>query len=139
MQIPNNAVLLVMTSLFGPMPGAYGGPYPSDTEVDAALRLAVPVSLAAVQEDRVTVGNREVRLRPGLGRRLAQATTGSAATQPAPSGSIWKDRVLALRFSGVGDEESYSLPLIALVDTETGKIIAYRGATLRLWLPRQWT
>ena len=83
-QLPNNAVLLVMTSLFGPMRGAYDGPYSNDAEVDEALRAAVPVSLAAVQADRVIVGSREVRLRPGLGRRLVQATTGSQGATRRP-------------------------------------------------------
>jgi hypothetical protein len=138
-QVPNNAMLLVMTSLFGAMPGAYDGPYPSDAEVDEALRVAVPVPLAAVQADRVIVGGREVRLRPGLGGRLVDATMGSLATPPAPRGSILKGRVLALRFFGGDDEEYFPAPVLILIDTETGKVIAYRGATLQRRLPRQWT
>ncbi len=43
--LPNNLVLLTLGALFGPMPGAYDGPYPTAEEAFALLEAAKPVTV----------------------------------------------------------------------------------------------
>ncbi len=136
LQRPNNLVLAVLTSVFGPMRGAYDGPYPSEGEVEMALRGAFALALSEVQSDRVVLAGREIRLRPGLGQQLADALR-VAQREQSVAAALWRDRVLVLQFSSFLEELGEST-LLALVDTQSGKIIAYRGDALHWRLPRQW-
>jgi len=133
-QLPNNAMLAALTFVFGPMRGTYDGPYPGDAQVDGILSNATLVATSDIAVDRLRIAGREIRLKPGLGKKLS--VRGSAELSKAKA-AIWKNRVLVLQFqfsNGVDER-----PFDALLDVESGQIIAYRGAGLDRRLPKQWT
>ena len=92
------------------------------------------VATSDIAVDRLRIAGREIRLKPGLGKKLS--VRGSTELSKAKA-AIWKNRVLVLQFqfsNGVDER-----PFDALLDVESGQIIAYRGAGLDRRLPKQWT
>jgi hypothetical protein len=132
---PNNATLYLLQALFGPMPGAYSGPYPSELEAQNALRSAPRASWKELVSGML-LGRRPIRLRQGLGEALASALS----TRPPPVVALFQDRVLLLE-SEPTDGITEAEPLILLIDARSGKLIAYFG-TPPLYprkLPLPWT
>lgn len=132
---PNNATLYSLSALFGPMPGAYSGPYPSEREAQNALRSAPHVTWKELASGTLVV-RRRIRLGQGLGEALASALS----TRPPPAVALFHDRVLLLEsqfMDGLDQPES----LIALIDAQSGKLIAYFGTPPHYprKLPRPWT
>lgn len=133
--LPNNAVLVALRFMFGPMPGAYDGPYPPDADVTETLSKAAPLATSDVELDRLHVSGRAIRLQPGIGKKLVNALESRGFLEA--KAAIWRDRVLVLgfTFSGTADERGIDV----LIDIDSGKILAYRGAGLDRGLPEQWT
>ncbi len=98
-QIPNNLVLRLLSATFGPMQGAYDGPFPSQEESDEALVVAVPISWDDIRAGLIPIGVTRVRLRAGVGVRLCalQDPLDSAALLGRYTGPT-------LLFHGVRDE-----------------------------------
>jgi hypothetical protein len=136
-ELPNNAVLVALTLLFGPMRGTYAGPYPNADDIDEVLAGGKAVALADVSADHIRLAARDVRLRAGTGSKLAAALSErEGIARPVATGALWKNRIFVLRvqFPDSADER----PLDALVDVDSGKIIAYHGSGLDRRLPKQW-
>lgn len=138
-QIPNNVTLRVMRSLLGPMPGAYDGPFPSRRDAEDTLANAVHVQWDDLKTDSVPLPTRRIRLRPGLGSRFADVLAASSPAQPRAA--LWRERVLVLQLPLLCDVECQGTAMLAMIDTASGKVIAYVGAPRSSVpaFPRQWT
>ena len=60
--VPNNAVVKLLVTVLGPMPGVYRGPYPSKTEAVAQLAASSPVSRESVNQGGIVVSGQAVQL-----------------------------------------------------------------------------
>lgn len=60
--LPNNAVVQLLCTVLGPMPGVYTGPYPSKAEALAQLTAASAVSRESVSSGTVVVSGQSVSL-----------------------------------------------------------------------------
>jgi hypothetical protein len=69
-KVPNNSAVRLMTLLFGPMPGAYTGPYPTEEEAFEALQNAIPISPKYLMSDLFIVQGRKVQLDRGVGNGI---------------------------------------------------------------------
>ncbi len=139
-QVPNNAVVRVLSGLFGPMPGAYDGPFPSLEESEAALSAARSIAWQSIRSDLISVGNDRVRVRAGLGAALSALMRREAPEDIGdPRAVLWRHRVLLieLRTSELGARATRRI----LVDARSGKVIAYYGfgGLAGREFPRQWT
>lgn len=134
-QLPNNAALRLLSATFGPMRGAYDGPFPSPAESDAALAAAAPVSWEDIRTDAVPVGGRRVQLRPGLG--VGFATLLGSEDPPEPRAVLWRDRVLLIAFGRGGESRTRRV----LIDARSGRLLAYEGihTIVGRGLPIPWT
>lgn len=123
--LPNNLVLLALGAVFGSMPGAYDGPYPTEEEAFALVAAAKPV--------RVRDGAREVKVasRPLdadlLG--LLDGFTPEPRLRLAPPGA---EDVRTYRLALVGDrclvaQDEADADEVVLVDIEGRRKIAWYG------------
>jgi len=134
-QTPNNRVVVGLTRLFGPQPGAYTGPYPDETETKAALATGVPISVELLAQDQVDVAQPPVQLDAGVGSGLLRPTmftfvggkldafsrelmkdTGS------PTATLYQGQCLILRIP-----MNPPSAMIVLLDVKTGRPFAYYG------------
>jgi hypothetical protein len=69
-QKPYNFALQLLTKSFGLMPGAYSGPYPTHDEAIALFSNAPTISMTALQQDKLAVGDDHATLAPGVGQRI---------------------------------------------------------------------
>jgi hypothetical protein len=138
---PNNAAVRLMTRWFGPEPGTYRGPYPTEAEALAAVAGGTVVPLAEVRADRIRVGNRVVRLDTGVGQGLLRA--GGACYDPALPGNdaatiagemgpiratVWGDSCLIVRIPvgpADGPAGSVQAVCVAVCDLVRGRPFAY--------------
>lgn len=60
--LPNNAVVKLLVTVLGPMPGVYTGPYPSKAEAVAQLAASSAVSRESVNQGTVVVSGQSVQL-----------------------------------------------------------------------------
>ena len=131
-QTPNNFAIVTLTRLFGPQPGTYTGPYPNETEANAALASAMSVSLERLVQGRVDVGPSPVKLDLGVGaellRRSPYACVGGTLSADAPqwlsevgppTATLYQNQCLILRLPQMQGA------IIALIDTKTGRPFAY--------------
>lgn len=63
-----------MIRLFGPMPGTYTGPYPTESEARAALSNAEALDVAALAQDRAALASGTIRLDAAVGEGLLMTT-----------------------------------------------------------------
>lgn len=126
LHLPNNATLRALHFLFGPMPGAYDGPYPSGKDIQSALASASPLDWQDLELDTVSVDQSTIPLRRGVGSNLVAALQ-PRSNQPHPSIALWQGRVLLLRFPASHADLAAEAALVVLVDRDTGKVIAYEG------------
>lgn len=131
---PNNAAVTLLTRLFGPQPGTYTGPYPSESQAKAALAAAMPVSLDALLKDQIDLARRPLKLDAGVGRGLLDGSllcsyppfTGEAELAPVIErvGPITATAAhapcLIVRIPMYED-----CARIALIDTATGRPFAF--------------
>lgn len=138
-QIPNNVTVTLLAFAFGPMRGTYAGPYPTEQNAREALTFASRLPWEDVENDVALVDGRRILFRTGLGSKLAASL--DMIPQIGPRAAIWQDRVLIVQLSGHAPGQERHVSVIALVDTDSGKVIAYYGAfPLFLHsLPQQWT
>lgn len=135
---PHNLTLLALRIVFGPMPGAYDGPYPNDQEISEALREAVPVKLEDLEREVLTANQRTHRLRPGLGDSLISALRLEPGL-PRASVSTWEDRVLLMRIDSEFADLSDEPPLVVVIDGKSGKVLGYHGnPKMGHGLPKPW-
>lgn len=79
-----NLGVKLMIRIFGPMPGAYTGPYPTEGEALNALRSAAPVSVDELARDNVPLTSGPVALDQGVGLGLLRYSDwGDAVGDPA--------------------------------------------------------
>ena len=74
-----DAAVKLAVHVFGPMPGAYTGPYPSPADILAALKNARPVNLDQLTGDLVVIDSTTVVLDEGLGERCVKRSIWSRA------------------------------------------------------------
>lgn len=119
--LPNNLVLHTLGALFGPMPGAYDGPYPTEEEAFALLAAAKPVTVRDGAREVVVDGRAiDEELLELLGpryRALALALDRPRAYRLA----LVDDRCLVLAGGDAALEE------VVLVDVEGRRRIAWYG------------
>jgi hypothetical protein len=72
-QEPYNGAVRLATTWFGPMPGTYTGPYPTETEAIAAVAEGVPIPAEELLEDRVPLAGEVFRLDSGVGQGLVRS------------------------------------------------------------------
>jgi hypothetical protein len=139
---PYNTAVLGLHHLFGPMRGAYTGPYPTKEETFMALRTADTINLNELIMDKGVIGSQEIKLESGVGRKLLTRLSIQYAVEAKDSneiknfinnigpvkGTVWKEKCLILRIPGDFDyfekHESKSAR-IALIDCERGRPFAY--------------
>ena len=68
---PNNGAVRLMSALFGPMPGAYQGPYPTQVQAER-LFASAPVRIEPVLllADRLELPDQTIHLEPGVGSSI---------------------------------------------------------------------
>lgn len=71
---PHNAAIRTLTALFGPQPGAYTGPYPTNTQAAAAIQSATTLKAAQLASDPFSVNGTPVKLASGIGNALLRVT-----------------------------------------------------------------
>ena len=112
-QTPNNLAIVTLTRLFGPQPGAYTGPYPTEAQAKAALDAARPISPGMLSLDRVSLTEPSLKLDAGVGRTLAGRADGPVYA------TLYQGGCLILRVpAGEG-------AMIALIDTKCGRPFAF--------------
>ena len=134
---PHNLAVVALTRLFGPQPGAYTGPYPTESEAKAALASAPPVSIDLLLKDQVDVTQPPVKLDAGVGAGLLKRTQiGMFYEQRTdPFAREFLDElgpVRAATFRGTClllriPEPNAGSAMIVLLDTATGRPFAYYG------------
>ncbi len=72
--------LLMMVSLFGPMPGSYDGPYPDQATAYTAIGGAAVVNLMDIAADRMLIAGRTIALQRGTGSRMLGCFSEGPAT-----------------------------------------------------------
>jgi hypothetical protein len=151
-QHPNNAAVPMMTSLFGYMPGAYSGPYPSKAEaMEAIATRGKPVECADLIADRVVLGTETYQLAAGEGRRFFrhwnleffQTEAGRAFLDARPPfrAVVWKEGclVLGLPIQAVDpNHQDAEVMLYMAISIDAGKAFAIYcdGDTNQYRLPR---
>lgn len=140
-QGPHNATLRALSGLFGPMAGAYVGPYPTDAQIRIALADGAPPALDGTS---LTLGETAVDLHPELLRTLRRTARRGAEIR----GAVWQGEVAivevqpaaeqANRYGGAGPKPRSA---VVLVDVDSGRVLAYLGAIARLRgsLPVPWS
>ena len=133
-QAPNNVAVVALTRLFGPQPGAYIGPYPSETQAKGALASAGAVSVEALLRDRVDLTQPPIRLDRGVGAGLLERLQLTLAGGQLDAFSrqtlkdlgpiratLYQSQCLILRVP------MHEAAMIVLIDTKTGRPFAYYG------------
>ena len=134
---PHNLAVVALTRLFGPQPGAYTGPYPTESEAKAALASAPPVSIDLLLKDQVDVAQPPVKLDAGVGAGLLKPSQIGMLHEQLPSpyarefldelgadrGALFQNTCLLLRLPGPDAASA----MIVLLDTATGRPFAYYG------------
>ncbi|HEY4330405.1 MAG TPA: hypothetical protein VGN88_11770 [Phycisphaerae bacterium] len=145
-QAPHNLTVLALFQLFGKMPGAYNGPYPSELDAYAALAGAAPFDLPAFSSDRFLVAGKLISLRPHLGEDLLKGFNEGPGSDPSdPTFLIQYGQPEATLYAGtcVIIAIPISLPapgvenrIIILLDAPTGKAFAiYRDGVPTSYRP----
>ena len=140
-----NVMLKTLITTFGPMPGAYTGPYPTEEQSFAAAQRGQPLDLAAVFDDRLVFGDQSVSLKPGTGRLLFHFAFDMPVESWAEAQGamfdgmmfagdavVWEQTCIIVRFDPpphyVLDEQDHELPsTLIVIDAGTGQPIAYYG------------
>jgi hypothetical protein len=135
---PNNAAVRLMTRWFGPEPGTYRGPYPTEAEALAAVAGGQAVPVADVRSDAIRVGDRVVRLDAGVGTGLLRAggadydaqygldQAGLLAVLGPIRAVVWRDSCLIIRVpTATRDDKGVQSGCVAVCDVGTGRPFAY--------------
>jgi hypothetical protein len=113
----NNDAIELLTCLFGPEPGAYDGPFPSENQAWGILRHGIPVPLSELSENSITCGTATFPLEQNASSYLRQFT---GADDFAPTGelevALFRMRCLLIEAVDGGDAA-----IVILVDADTGK------------------
>jgi hypothetical protein len=121
----------------GPMRGSYTGPYPTRSEAIAAVGFGDEISFDDLIADRVSIGDRTVKLAKGAGLNLALETLWGLAVDDLArrdelrgqagliTAVIVRDSCLVLRIPDPLSDPANAL--IACIDTQTGRPFAYYG------------
>jgi hypothetical protein len=132
----HNWAVETLIRAFGPMRGAYTGPYPDPAQARAAAESGEPISAAEFRADRVYVGTRVINLVHGQGEALylcpARANAmisvdGSLDRAAGPIRAvIWQEQCLILRVPLEPKLNSWVQPaILALIDATTGEAFAF--------------
>lgn len=97
-QLPYNTGVMLLTALFGPMPGTYRGPYPSRDEAVALLETqGVPIAVDSLVGDAVVLPDREIRLDHRIGASLLSIPhSGLSSEEVVTGGLLPKGKVTAM-------------------------------------------
>jgi hypothetical protein len=133
---PHNAAVRAMSTLFGPMPGTYTGPYPTESQAIAIAAEGAPVSPQELIEDRVTIAGRVCHLDKGVGQRLLRNVRFHYLLHPQdrPAGStpepiraaLFEEECIILRIPAepmFGEHENSAM--IVLLSRSRGRPFAY--------------
>jgi hypothetical protein len=133
-QMPNNWVVMGLTRLFGPQPGAYTGPYPDETQAMAALSASgAPISVELLAQDQVDVAQPPVKLDVGVGSGLLRPTMFTFVGRKldadsrnlmkeigSPTATLYQGQCLILRIP-----MNPRSAMIVLLDIQRGRPFAY--------------
>lgn len=141
----HNAGVRTAIAVFGPMPGAYLGPYPTREETLAAVDRGEPLDHEMLAHDTIAIADRRIDLQPGVGRAMLKCYWLAYSTwvdQPGPASWAdeatridaavvdWPAVVVRIAFTdpshtgmyrGVGDARS---GVLVLIDGERGRPFA---------------
>jgi hypothetical protein len=149
----NNAAMWLMSGVFGPQPGAYRGPYPTEDDAKAALANAQVVPPRDLLDDCVELNGNLFRLDVGVGKELVERSFGwvmkQAQNTPPEDDTqqleltavLWRGSCLILRVpKQTYGETDRSGAMIAVFDTKTGRPFAYyaEGAHSHHFPPVMW-
>jgi hypothetical protein len=116
----NNEAVALLTHLFGPEPGAYKGPYPSQSEAEAALSITEPLSLSNIGTSTVTFDGATYSLRPKLMSELRDELE-MADIDPRihVSAALFKQECVILQIENSNHRKS-----LLLVNAHNGEMLA---------------
>jgi hypothetical protein len=145
---PHNAGIELMTLLFGPSPGAYRGPIPSEKEARAAVEGGTVI-------DWRDLAGGQIRLNEGLGARIdpkvgtallgacylldPQNDSSSGPVSGSIRAALWQNRVLLVE---LGEDEVRDPELkrqLAALDVERGVPFRYFAGNSCDDQPRLWS
>lgn len=127
----HNAVVYLMTRHFGPMPGSYTGPYPTESQAIAAMQAGTVVPFASFQRDQFQIGQDLIRLDQGVGARLLQRLHRYEVEYPGLpeiTAVIWQEECIIVRIpvqpqmGSTGESAA-----IALFSRSMGRPFAFYG------------
>lgn len=126
-----NAAVFLMSKLFGPMPGSYTGPYPTESQAIAAMQAGTVVPFASFQRDQFQIGQDLIRLDQGVGARLLQRLHRYEVEYPGLpeiTAVIWQEECIIVRIpvqpqmGSTGESAA-----IALFSRSMGRPFAFYG------------
>lgn len=129
-QTPYNGAVRILTAVFGPMAGAYLGPYPTLAESEQALVTATPQSASDLKRDRLTIGKEVVYFGPGIGEilceRIGNKFPSFNNSNPEIQATVWQQECLVLRITQENDTPGEPRAgAIVLFSRTTGRPFAY--------------
>lgn len=125
-ETPYNFAVKSMITLFGPMAGAYTGPYPSKEEAIEASARGEAVPFGDFLADIVPLRSGAVRLDAGVGREIAEYLWMRDAFD-FPSqvrAAVWKEGCLVLRIPGQCGHSDGECAALVLLDRNSGRPFA---------------
>jgi hypothetical protein len=129
-QTPYNFAVRSLTAVFGPIAGAYLGPYPTLAESEQALVTATPQSANDLKRDRLTIGEEVVYLDPGIGEVLCESIghrfPSLDNSDPEIQATVWQQECIVLRITQENDTPGEPRAgAIVLFSRATGRPFAY--------------
>ena len=130
--------LTLMSKVFGPPPGTYDGPIPTEIDAREGLHDGATLAWRDLSADEAILGGRRIKLQRWLGPALIDACYGfdplvdPADSDLAPNGRIrarvWRDRVLLLELR---PRETWNggISHVAVVDAASGRLIGHFAGT----------
>lgn len=144
---PYNTAMVLMTRVFGPGPGRYDGPIPTEDEARRAFDGAPVVGWEAIASDGVVVDGRLVRLEASLGSANVSACYGFdlliegvppwVAAEGHVRARLWRGRMLLLEMPDQMTSLAETPAHVSLIDADTGRLFGhFRGGCRGLALPQ---
>lgn len=130
LQMPYNGAVRLLTAFGGPMPGAYVGPYPTESEAKAALVNGFKVSSDDLRNDRLVIDGETIQLDPDVGKELHSRIVSKLQSWsefgPDINAVLCENECVVLRFSNLKENKNSEHSAVTILLSRTaGRPFAY--------------